>query len=279
MVGADGAQADVFAARLVKPPGGAARADQRDDRGRIWRPALAGGPEGSLWVAWQHGVDEHFDVLARRRLVERLRARDPRQRRSRERHPAGARDGARRGRVGRLDVVAGRALRGRQLRDLRQAPRSALGSALGSRLPAQRHAARLRAAHGGASRWSGPSRASRRPAVADISAVAYDRWADKSYRVARIEGDQVGAPQEVRLSPDLATGSTASVQAVPLRGPVRRRRLAALRQTAWFRIPSPSTGGGSFGSHATSPVAGERRGRSLRRRLEPGRALRGRVER
>jgi hypothetical protein len=57
-----------------------------------------------------------------------------------------------------------------------------------------------------------------KPAVADISAVAYDRWADKSYRVVRIEGDQVGTPQEIRLSPNRSSGSTASVQAVPLRG-------------------------------------------------------------
>lgn len=212
----DGAQADVFAARLV-----GARVEGLEQisagPGPNLAPCAAGGPNGSLWVAWQARRGRHFDVLARRRQAGRfgpeiLVSDDPES----DILPALgiARDGAvwaawtswRDGHYadGNYEIYARRL-------DSPSAPRRVSTSPRSDMLPAF-----VQLPEGLALVWTESN--FRPAAVADIAAVAYDQWNDKSYRVARIEGDQVGTPQEVRLARDRATGSTVSVQAVPLRG-------------------------------------------------------------
>jgi len=212
----DGAQADVFAARLV-----GRRVESLEQisagPGPAVAPCAAVGPDGSLWVAWQARRGGRFDVLARRRQAGRfgpeiLVSDDPES----DIQPALGigRDGAvwaawtswRDGHYadGNYEIYARRL-------DPPSEPRRVSTSPGSDMLPAF-----AQLSEGLALVWTestfGPI------AIADIAAVAYDRWADKSYQVVRIDGDQVGTPQEVRPSPDQATGSGVSVQAVPLRG-------------------------------------------------------------
>ena len=213
----DGAEADVFAARLVD--GRVEGLEQISaGPGPHLAPCAAGGPDGSLWVAWQARRGRHFDVLARRRQAGGFGPEILGQRRSRERHPAGARNRARRGRMGRLDLLAGRALRGRQLRDLRQTPGSALGSASGLDFSPQRHAAGLRAASGGPR--AGLDRvelpAGRRSRTSLPSPTTNGATRAIGWRGSRATGSE--RRRRSGSTRDRPTGSTVSVQAVPLRG-------------------------------------------------------------
>jgi hypothetical protein len=213
----DGARSTVSAARVQN---GRPEAVQEISQGSgtVFAPCAAGGADGSLWVAWQARRGRRFEVFARRRDAAswgpEIQVSD---------HPesdiqpaiAIARDGTvwiawtswRDGRYadGNYEIYARRL-------DPISAPRKISISPRSDMLPAF-----AQLPEGLALVWT-ESTFPLKPAVADISTVAYDRWAEKSYRVVRIEGDQVGPPQEILLGPNQPTGSTVSVQPVPLRG-------------------------------------------------------------
>lgn len=54
--------------------------------------------------------------------------------------------------------------------------------------------------------------------VGDMHAVAYDNWSDKTYQVSRSVAGRFGPPLALRLSPEEARGSVASVQPLAVRG-------------------------------------------------------------
>jgi hypothetical protein len=212
----DGGAAAVFAASLVD---GRAQPAQRISAGAdsALAPCAASGPDGSLWVAWQQRRGQRFEVLARRRETtgfgpEIAVSDDPES----DIQPALgiAADGTtwvawaswREGHYadGNYQIYARRLDRPSAPQRVSSSPRSDMLPAF-ARLP-----------KGLALLWT-QSVFPLTPPISDISAVAYDRWADKQHVLVRIDGDRIGAPQEVSLRPGPAKRSTASVQAVPLR--------------------------------------------------------------
>ncbi len=212
----DGQQADVFTARIA-PTALEAPVRLTEDPGADTDPSVGVSADGTTWVLWQTRRAGGFDILARRADRDGFGPEIPV-----SDHPASdvqpalgiGTDGSvfaafsswRDGRYadGNYEVYV------RRLDELAEPVRV-------STSPHTDMIPRFVELPGGlALAWTEAAFEPIR--VGDMHAVAYDDWTDKTYQISRSVAGRFGPPLALRLSPNEARGSVASVQPLVVRG-------------------------------------------------------------